>query len=360
MTDEQKQHLTQLIKTSPILNAQEREEWLMLLELMNDKQVGELERILAPAPAVVPKPAPARPVAPASLPMKHIVNMPKAAPTAPTAQAKPDKTFSKFAEHLNQILAEKDLPVGEKAPLDLPKGEAKVSAPVAPKPVPPQPQPQQQPKSSIYDIMPVVVEQPIYLKKTLPPKMASASSEDSDSFVQSPEVSGKIINKILDSEKRTLPTVNEPEPAMADLTDIESLKIKPKGTPGLQNNSQLFQSAVMRPATSASAEVASQPAELSPEIKLEEPADAAELTLSGWRQENPLAFINRLKKIVAKRGYYEVIFNLQKSPLYSAYIDSGLKSLAAAAGQNFEALGENYMSKKQFEDFTDLLRELQV
>jgi hypothetical protein len=38
--------LEQLIKSSPILDASEREEWLALLDLMNDKQLLELEKIL--------------------------------------------------------------------------------------------------------------------------------------------------------------------------------------------------------------------------------------------------------------------------------------------------------------------------
>jgi hypothetical protein len=215
MTDQQKQHLTQLIKTSAILNAQEREEWLMLLDLMNDKQVGELERILTPAtPFANGAASPGAKPAPANLPMTHIVNLPK----PPQPKPAQDKTLSKFAEHLNQILAEKDLPPSEqKSPLDLPKGETKPPAAPKPKPQPPAVAPappaptevrEAQPKSSIYDIMPVVVEQPIYLKKSLPPKVAPAPPEDLDGYgrydksteerVQSPAVSGKIINNIFD------------------------------------------------------------------------------------------------------------------------------------------------------------------
>ncbi len=44
-----------LVKNSPLLNETERQEWLMLLELMNDKQLVELQRILEPASQLVSK-----------------------------------------------------------------------------------------------------------------------------------------------------------------------------------------------------------------------------------------------------------------------------------------------------------------
>src|ERR1700759_5763880 len=52
---QQRDNLAELIKVSPILNAQERPEWLEFLNLMDDKQTLELERILksaGPLPAV--------------------------------------------------------------------------------------------------------------------------------------------------------------------------------------------------------------------------------------------------------------------------------------------------------------------
>ncbi len=47
--------LKQLINISTVLSPQEKQEWLGLLELMNDKQLTELEHILVPKPAVEPK-----------------------------------------------------------------------------------------------------------------------------------------------------------------------------------------------------------------------------------------------------------------------------------------------------------------
>lgn len=59
MLDEvKKQRLISLINASSILSAQEKTDWLSLLELMNDKQLAELEEILVPQQKpVAPKPA---------------------------------------------------------------------------------------------------------------------------------------------------------------------------------------------------------------------------------------------------------------------------------------------------------------
>ncbi len=337
MTEAQKQNLTSLIKTSAILNEAEREEWLMLLGLMNDKQMGELERILTPKPPEVKTEA-------KKTSLSHIVNLPKPetpqkAPEKPVIQ--PQKNFSKFAEHLNQILAEKDLPVGEKpVQANLPKPVVPIKPIPKPTPPPPPKPPMVPNQSSVYDIMPVVVEQPIYLKKSLPPKMAQEPVEDS--WVQSPEVSNKIINKIIDNPSS--PHMEEPRP-------------EPEIHAGLQNQGSLMRAAMMKQRESATAPV-SPKAELSSNIKLKEVADVSLLNLQQWKLENPLAITKRLKELVASHGYHEVLFNLQKSPVYNNYIDSGLKSLES--GKSFVGLGEDYMNKKQFEDFTDLLRELQV
>ncbi len=92
MNLQQIEKLKGLIQTSPVLNSAERDEWLMLLDLMNEKQMQELEKILASAPAqssesykrqapasMLPKPMPAvvatAPKEP--LHLSHIINLPK-------------------------------------------------------------------------------------------------------------------------------------------------------------------------------------------------------------------------------------------------------------------------------------------
>ncbi len=102
------------IQTSTLLSDHEKSDWLNLLELMNDKQLGELEEILAsekptisPAPSAVPNLPPLSHIAniPTDVTMKHSVppsqnfrppvqtfppNKPQAqAPVQPPAPAKP-------------------------------------------------------------------------------------------------------------------------------------------------------------------------------------------------------------------------------------------------------------------------------
>ncbi len=73
MLNEQRvEHLRIQIQGSTLLSDHEKADWLNLLELMNDKQLGELEEILtAPAPAATS--AQPKTVTP---PMSHIANMP--------------------------------------------------------------------------------------------------------------------------------------------------------------------------------------------------------------------------------------------------------------------------------------------
>jgi hypothetical protein len=74
MLNEQRiEHLRIQIQGSSLLSDHEKADWLNLLELMNDKQLGELEEILtapAPAPAQASQPKQVTP------PMSHIANMP--------------------------------------------------------------------------------------------------------------------------------------------------------------------------------------------------------------------------------------------------------------------------------------------
>ena len=336
MTDAQRNNLILLIKNSTILSFQEKEEWHMLLDLMNDKQVLELERILKPAPRVVASP-------PANLPLSHIVNLPKA--TAPRSAefrpvSAPVKTSSKFAEQLNKILGEKELTT-EKTQLDLP--------PPPPVPTPP--------------IKNIVSPKPV-LPSIVVPKSVTPAPKPYIEIKEKPKTFDQII-----SSADSLPEIKYDSDNLSDvdLRDIsEKIQPQPKSQPsvraGLQNQDMLFQAAILRPqrpATTTAAPAKLEPkVELSPSVQLSEVVDAAGLSLDLWKKENHMALTERLKKIIGKHGYHEVIFNLQKSPLYSSYIDAGLKSLES--GKSFEGLGEKFMNKKEFEDFTDMLRELQV
>ncbi len=80
------------IKTSKLLSDQEKGDWLNLLDLMNDKQLGELEEILAKEEVVVAPPP--QPPTPKPLPRAPV---PKAVPPAPPKPTPPPPPVAKPA-----------------------------------------------------------------------------------------------------------------------------------------------------------------------------------------------------------------------------------------------------------------------
>jgi hypothetical protein len=71
----------------------------------------------------------------------------------------------------------------------------------------------------------------------------------------------------------------------------------------------------------------------------------------------------KLKALVGKFGYHEVVSNFEHSPLFKSYIDTGLKILEDQT--SFESLDESttmvkYLSREEFERVVDLLRQLQA
>src|SRR3989344_2336566 len=68
--------IKQLVKSSPLLSPAEREEWLVLSGLMNDKQLWELREILSSN--TQPQIQNIRPAFSEIPPLTHIMNLPKA------------------------------------------------------------------------------------------------------------------------------------------------------------------------------------------------------------------------------------------------------------------------------------------
>ena len=71
---------------------------------------------------------------------------------------------------------------------------------------------------------------------------------------------------------------------------------------------------------------------------------------------------SQLKKLVSQYGYHVVAFNLEKSDLYKTYIRTGIELLKENV--SFDELvknnGSTYMTRSQFENFTDMLRQIQA
>ena len=135
--EEKIEYVRKLIQESLILGDHEKSDWLNLLELMNDKQLGELEEILkvkAPAPAqpVTPPVRPPQP-APSGMPLSHISNLPtgdgfksvsQPKPQAPVNITPPKPAVPKAPMHQFAPVAPKPKPL-------------MAAAPIAPRPTPP-------------------------------------------------------------------------------------------------------------------------------------------------------------------------------------------------------------------------------
>ncbi len=153
MSNEQKiEYIRGLIQTSPILGDHEKSDWLNLLELMNDKQLGELEEILTPAKTMsvtsgtVSLEAQSRTLISNLPPMTHISNLPSA---VVTGQRKPMTSPIPPAVPIKP-LAPKPSPLATKPPLaPLTKApEPSIKLPPAP-PIPATPQNEVAPSSGL-------------------------------------------------------------------------------------------------------------------------------------------------------------------------------------------------------------------
>lgn len=91
-------------------------------------------------------------------------------------------------------------------------------------------------------------------------------------------------------------------------------------------------------------------------IKLDTLNDVASLQLSDLQQHATGTIMRQLRAISGTLGYYDVMFSLEKSPLFKAYINTGqqlLKDQLSFEKQPPAAKG--LLSKRDFEQFADLL-----
>lgn len=344
MNPNQEQKLKALIASSPILNATERVEWLALLELMNDKQLGELEKILDlnqsaangiqqtvsqptnkqvnnlanqnivnnKQPVTNNTPPPEK-----QLPhLTHIVNLPnhwsEQAGKHLSKQLKKNvsnKTGEKkgFANKLKQIFGEKELTtpkptyqleIAEHSVLDLNKLDANKQN---------LPNPAKK--------LPVVVAPPV------PVKNKNVVGE-----LVKPEWKPQNIND--NSKGKFVPGVNF-EKSRAE--NIENIKQHVKETQGSRKNTN---------------------------INLHELSDLKSLTIDYIQSCDFSSLVDKLKQLIVKFGYFNVLFNIEASKVYKSYLSTGLKLISEGQEQQLIA-DEGVLDKEEFEKFADLLAKIQ-
>ena len=404
MNPQQLEKLKGLIHTSGILNEGERAEWLTLLELMNDKQLNELEKILTSTQQTAHSrqqivdsgetkvkeiKKTAEPVKSHMPSLSHIMNLPKTldghAPTfklsqktmgtprvamptgkelSPAVTSKTIKQKQSFGNRLKAIFAEKELPAGKpENELSLPEHRTEQI---------------DEKKSSVITADKMVIRGPVKF-----------SSPSGDGSLPKAEIPGKVppvipkpavlsqplVKKIPDTAP--LPSVLKPisksdfpatKPAsVARLTSVSDKE--PKHTPGLniQRTPEQIRQDTLTAIKQRMGE-ASLPKEAPPKkyinekpVEFQEPKNLTELTLENFQTASLENFVKAIKHLIGKYGYYEVIFNIEKSSLYKVYISTGLELMTKQ--ETFETFDPGqtidlFLNREDFEKFTDLLRQI--
>lgn len=390
MNTQQLENLQALIKSSPILSSQERQEWNTLLDLMDDKQLNELQKILStarPAPAVIVQPPKLPTPKPVSLPdlnekllsghaepqtqtkpeqsaisskipkLSHIVNLPKSfgpeavkpvlnkavvaeskpktaqeilglnkpveqpikaiTPTSLTPPVLPaQKKENKFLSKLKSILAEKELPPGK--PQDaLPKPVLKPFVKLEVKKGPEIPQPKAEIKTA----------PALALTKAPISKIGSETS-----VLQKPQTEVKNVNPVGGLEAFSQSTQKEKENIISELKEhLESKSSEVKSQPGLPSN-------------------------------IEQLEDLTNFSVKNLNESDFQSIVKKIRILISKSGYHTVLFNLEQSSVFKAYLKTGFEILNNQA--TFEQMqlktGSDYLNRRSFEAFADLLRQIQV
>ena len=409
-----------LIIQSKILNPQERAEWLALLDLMNDKQLTELERILLGAKELrvtgdksrfAVAPLSAKPLSqtlgttpamlkekiaamPAGLPkLSHIMNLPKLEQLGSkpikglriTDYGLGSKNQSKggFGEKLKSLIAEKELPEGE-VELEMPKGDTtdgfdhldklgddvRLTAGRTNRT-------DTTYTTGItrlnYGALPPVPrpkpKQESFFAKASEDKLGSRNYELGIKSQAKPDAPKPVpppvpeiqtlVNKIL-APKPPPPVAAQVAPLIKGLSKLPD-KVFAKPAVSL--------SAVLKPREAIGNRLAESRTRPLPEAQVKtkvqatfaSPADLTEISeqslQGGWD-----LLAKKISVLIAQYGYHEVQQNLEKSPLYISYLKTGMAALKDQV--SFERLNDppqpGFLDRNKFEQTADLLRAIQA
>jgi len=380
MSDEKIAQLKQQVLASPVLSLQERQEWLLMLPLMNDKQQADLETILR-APVKSPQPMPTS-VPPVSSPQQ----MPKAqAPVAaPPLQPRTSFVPPKLthianippvveAKRESQSFSGNSAPVsGNQAPSsNRPQTklawdkeiQRELSEPELPAPkqnlvVPLQPKPAQADLSAGPKLGPIVAKlqavtqpQPSIVS---PPKVSSVSTQPLVSAITSAAAPTPVGGLPTPPPPPRPPSPNqkpelEPKPSTTPRDDFWSALLEPK-------RAQSYMPATL---SKAAARVTG------PVITaIVSPADISLLSIESLREMSPKLIIDSIQKMVRDQGYDTILALFERSPLYEAYLAGG--SMALEKNMTFEQYAEAKtdkdlpLSRSEFEMIADVLKNIQV
>lgn len=357
MQQQETNQIKELVKISSLLSPSEKEEWLTLVELMNDKQLWELKSILKSSTERITQDLEPKPMGMPSL--RHIMNLPKvgtavfpkstpgikhpALSILPETKRTQNQPPSGFWKKVKDVLAEKELPPGHPEAineLELPAPDkyqvlkGTETHPNKPIPLPPVPRPKipvpEESKITKPSSLPALAAQPVYNAKAPEPKPM-----DKEAF----------------RPKTSLP-------------EDDSLFV-----PGLQNTRILMDAKLTKPAQKPkTSKLPSRPLPnlepLKPELRAKSPDTLASAQINSLEAVGTLTKEDVHKDITAplrslsgKFGYHKVEMALEKSPLFRVYINTGLKALSGKINLDNPSESEA-LDREEFEKFVDVLRAI--
>lgn len=294
------QQLHEIIEKSEVLTVPEKQEWLRLIEFMNDKQLLDLYTILVPE------------------------EQGKAAALAEKNQAQVQVPESSPASGLPPAPVSNTATIGEGASLSAFLERTKtgsfnanptISGPIIPPSSPPL-------RSARFIAWKKQVDSAMQ-EKELPGVVPATQA--SPFFPTIAAVEPPVLTPISPIENTVQPTVISPvEPQPPVVPPEQDVAIAP------------------------------------PVIKSIE--DVVQIGVPALRSLGVAGLYEKLSVLVKSKGYFSVLFVLEKSPLYAAYVHTGMKLIEMNMGfeqfQEQQSPTPTYLNRAEFESFADMLRNL--
>ena len=381
MQDDKVKQLQSLINSSPLLNQNERTEWLALLEVMNDKQVVELERILAASGkeqetrerSGIPSTSPGL----ATPKSASDFGEPRLRPPSPSlGEGDIEKAMRPQMPKLSHIM---NLPKFQSAPQisrqPLPGGSKPASVAVS------QPAAGEKLGGFFQKIQSMLAEKELTAGKQDNQRIRELENQKALTSAAPASIS-QSQNPNFSSKTQIPPTVPKPKapilpteaplsasPVMAKPGLIAALPKKPEPPSGLripqtaQADRNATLAAIKEHQKTLGSTVASLPNLPKKQSELRTLEDLAGLTMEQLKNSDINALAQKIRPLAQKFGYFDVVFNLEKSPIFKAYITTGQKLLTDQVDftelQMKSRPGE-YLGRTEFEKFADLLMKIQV
>ncbi len=328
MQVDQQQKLAQLIKTSQVLHDDERQAWLAMLPVMNDKQASDLFGILntpLTKKSIQFEPDTDKDQKQPSL--RHIANLP-----------------TEMAYHMDSGSRPSQPVAVKRGPVERPTAPRQT----APRPVAPHPD------------MAQVIKQRLE-EKELPPSHEPAPLKLSAQMDSTPQSAVRQSQSVSSNEDAEIQTMRR------KIVEPKSGRPVPVPQPQQQTNEyipldQLLQErkdrADVREASRVAVEAKTSERNPSadPAQELKKIDDVSACSLGTLRNQGFKSLNDQFITLVRKHGYYAVMLRFEQSPLYKQYLEAGKAWLSS----NSTDSPPNVFSKAEFEKVTDFLRNMQV